>query len=87
MQRHAARLAAAHGLTEGQKTKNEPPRTGPIIKTIVLVEERERQVLAGVPTSHRESLEKLIQEYHDLFFRRNCRRAYLQNGRYNITLM
>ena len=40
--------------------------TGPN-KNIISVAERERQVLDGVPADHRECLEKLIQEHHDLF--------------------
>ena len=58
--RRAARLAAAHGMTEGQKRLLNR-QTGPN-KDFVSVEERERQVLAGVPESHRERLENLIQE-------------------------
>ena len=65
IRRRAARLAAAHGLTESQKRMMNK-ETGPN-KNIISVAERERQVLDGVPTSHRERLEKLIQEYHDLF--------------------
>ena len=38
-----------------------------LVKNIISVQERERQVLEGVPVDHRESLEKLIQEYCDLF--------------------
>ena len=63
--RRAARLAAAHGLKEGQK-RIMNKETGPV-KNIISVQERERQVLEGVPVGHRESLGKLIQEYHDLF--------------------
>ena len=63
--RHAARFAAAHGLMESQKRMMNK-EAGPI-KYIISVEERERQVLEGVPVCHRESLEKLIQEYHNLF--------------------
>ena len=40
--------------------------TGPV-KHIISVREQERQVLEGVPIGHRKSLEKLIQEYRDLF--------------------
>ena len=36
-------------------------------KNINKVEEREQQVLEGVPVGHRENLEQLIQEYRDLF--------------------
>ena len=63
--RRAANLAATHGLTESQKRMMNK-ETGPV-KSIISVQERERQVLEGVPVGHRESLEKLIQEYHDLF--------------------
>ena len=63
--RRVARLAAAHGLTESQKRMMNK-ETGPN-KNIISVAERERQVLDGVPESHRECLGKLIQEYHDLF--------------------
>ena len=41
-------------------------KTGPN-KNIISVEEREQQVLEGVPVGHRENLEQLIQEYRDLF--------------------
>ena len=41
-------------------------QTGPN-KNIISVEEREQQVLEGVPVGHRENLEQLIQEYRDLF--------------------
>ena len=36
-------------------------------KNIISVEEREQQVLEGVPVGHRENFKQLIQEYHDLF--------------------
>ena len=65
IQRRAARLAAAHGLTESQKRMMNK-ETGPN-KNIISVKERERQVLEGVPIDHRGNLESLIQEYHDLF--------------------
>ena len=61
----AAKLAVAHGLTEGQKRMMNK-ETSPV-KNIISVQEQERQVLEGVPESHREGLGKLIQEYHDLF--------------------
>ena len=65
IQRRAAKLAAAHGLTESQKKlKNKKTGTN---KNIISVEEREQQVLEGVPVDHRENLEQLIQEYRDLF--------------------
>ena len=53
--RRVARLAAAHGLTESQKRMMNK-ETGPN-KNIISVAERERQVLDGVPASHRECLE------------------------------
>ena len=56
---------AAHGLTEGQKRLMNR-KTGPN-KSIVSVAERERQVLDSVPNNHRKDLEKLIQEYRDIF--------------------
>ena len=56
--RRAAKLATAHGLTESQK-RMMTKETGSV-KTIISVQERERQVLEGVPVSHWESLEKLI---------------------------
>ena len=40
--------------------------TGPN-KNIISVAEWERQVLDGVPVDHQKCLEKLIQEYCDLF--------------------
>ena len=54
---HVARFAA-HGLTEGQKQLMNK-KTGPN-KNIVLVAERERQVLYSIPINHRKYLEKLI---------------------------
>ena len=63
--RRAAKLAAAHGLTESQK-RIRNKEAGPV-KSIISVQERERQVLEGVPVDLRESLETLIQEYRDLF--------------------
>ena len=61
----AVKFAAAHGMTEGQKRKIKR-EVGPK-KNFISVAERERQVLESVPKSHREGLEKLIQEYRDLF--------------------
>ena len=58
IQRRAAKLAAADGLTESQK-KLMNKQTGPN-KNIISVEEREQQVLEGVPVGHRENLEQLI---------------------------
>ena len=56
---------AAHGLTEGQKRLMNR-KIGPN-KNIVSVAERERQVLDSVSINHRKDLEKLIQEYRDIF--------------------
>ena len=52
-------------LTESQK-KLMNKQTSPN-KNIISVEEREQQVLEGVPVGHRENLKQLIQEYYDLF--------------------
>ena len=82
--RRAAKLAAAHGLTESQKRMMNK-ETGPV-KNIISVQERERQVLEGVPVDLRESLENSFRSTVTSF-RRNCQRAYLQCGRYNIILM
>ena len=60
-----AKFAAAHGMTEGQKRKINR-EVGPK-KNFISVADREHQVLESVPKSHREGLEKLIQEYRDLF--------------------
>ena len=65
IQRHAAKLTAAHCLTESQKRMMNR-KTGPN-KNIISVKEREQEVLEGVPVGHRENLEQLIQEYRDLF--------------------
>ena len=64
IQRRVAKLVVAHGLTESQKQmmNNE---TGPV-KNIISVQERDRQALEGALVGHRESLEKIIQEYHNL---------------------
>ena len=56
---------AAHGLTEGQKRLMNR-KTGPN-KNIISVAEREQQILNSVPDIHRKELEKLIQEYRDIF--------------------
>ena len=61
----AVKFATAHGMTEGQKRKINR-EVGPK-KNFISVADRERQVLESVPKSHREGLEKLIQEYRDLF--------------------
>ena len=62
---HAARFAAAHGMSEGTRrsiNKKEGPK-----KDIISVAEREQQVLEGVPTCHREKLGHMIQQYRDIF--------------------
>ena len=56
---HAARFAAAHGMSEGNKqsiNKREGPK-----KDIISVAEREQQVLESVPICHREKLCHMIQ--------------------------
>ena len=61
----AARFAAAHGMSEGHRrqiNKKEGPK-----KDIIIVAERERQVLDSVPSDHRERLAQLIQQYRDVF--------------------
>ena len=55
----------AHGMTEGQRRKISK-ESGPK-KDIILVTEREKEVLDSVPTVYRESLEKVIQNYRDIF--------------------
>ena len=52
-------------MTEGQKRKINK-ESGPK-KNIISVKEREREVLDSVPAIHRKSLEKIIQEYRDVF--------------------
>ena len=61
----AARFAAAHDLSEGNKrsiTKSKGPK-----KDIISVAEREQQVLDSVPVCHREKLSHMIQQYRDIF--------------------
>ena len=61
----AARFAAAHGLSEGNKrsiSKCKGPK-----KDIISVAEREQQVLDSVPVCHREKLSRMIQQYRDIF--------------------
>ena len=52
-------------MTEGQKRKINK-ESGPK-NNIISVKEREREVLDSVPEIHRKSLEKIIQEYRDVF--------------------
>ena len=61
----AARFAAAHGMSEGQRcvmNKSQGPK-----KDIISVAEREQQVLDSVLVCHWERLSHLIQQYHDIF--------------------
>ena len=55
----------AYGMTEGQKRKINK-ESGPK-KDIITVKGREREVLDNVPEIHRKPLQKLIQEYQDMF--------------------
>ena len=60
-----AAVNSAHGMTEGQRRKiNE--ESGPE-KNIISAKEREQEVLNSVPAVYRESLEKVIQKYRDVF--------------------
>ena len=61
----AAQFAAVYGMSEGTK-RSINKRVGPK-KDIITVAEREQEVLASVPVCHRERLEHIIQEYHDVF--------------------
>ena len=61
----AVQFAASHGMSEGTK-RSINKRVGPK-KDIITVAEREQEVLASVPVCHRERLEHIIQEYHDVF--------------------
>ena len=60
-----AQFAAAHGRTEIMK-RSINKQIGPK-KDIITVAERERQVLDSVSVHHRGKLEKIIQEYRDVF--------------------
>ena len=60
-----AAVISAHGMTEGQRRKINK-ETGPK-KDIITVKEREREFLNSVPIVYRESLEKVIQKYRDVF--------------------
>ena len=62
---HAAQFAATHGMSEGTK-RSINKRVG-AKKDIITVAEREQEVLTSVPACHRERLEHIIQEYHDVF--------------------
>ena len=55
----------AHGMTERHKRKINK-ESGPK-KNIISVKEREQEVLNSVPIVYRESLEKIIQKYRDVF--------------------
>ena len=79
----AAKFDAAHGMTEGQKRKINQD-IGPQ-KNFISVADRERQVLESIPKSHREGLEKLIQEYRDLFPEK-LPQGIPPSREYNITL-
>ena len=57
--------ATAHGITKGEKRRINL-KTGPK-NNIILVVEREREVLKRVPESYRKDLENLINEYRDIF--------------------
>ena len=55
----------AHGMMEGYKreiNKESRPK-----KNTIIVKERECEVLDSVPTVYKKSLEKVIQEYRDVF--------------------
>ena len=52
-------------MTEGQRREINK-ETGPK-KNIITVKEREHEILDSVPTIHRRSLEKVIQDYQDVF--------------------
>ena len=56
---------SAHGMTEGQRRKINK-ESGPK-KNMIYVKEREQEVLNSVPTIYRESLEKVIQKYREVF--------------------
>ena len=52
-------------MTEGHRRKFNK-ESGPK-KNTISVKEREQEVLNSVPTVYRESLEKIIQKYRDVF--------------------
>ena len=64
-QNRAAKFAAAHGITEGQKRQINK-QTGPK-KDFTTVEEREQQVLDAVPQRHRKDLKSIIDAHKDVF--------------------
>ena len=70
-------------MIEGQRRKINK-ETEPN-KDIITVKEREHEVLNSVPIVYRESLEKVIQKYRDVFLK-NYPREYHPIGRYNIVL-
>ena len=60
-----AAVNSARGMTEGQRRKINK-ESGPK-KDIISVKEREQEVLNSVSAVYRESLEKAIQKYRDVF--------------------
>ena len=62
---HVAQFAVAHGRKEINK-RSVNKQKGPK-KDIISVAQREQQVLDSVPVHHRRKLEKIIQEYRDVF--------------------
>ena len=60
-----AAVNSAHGMTEGQRRKINK-ESGPK-KNIIYVKEKEQKVLNSVPAVYRESLEKIIIKYRDVF--------------------
>ena len=60
-----AAVNTAHGMIEGHRRKINK-ESGPK-KDIISVKEREKEVLDSVSVVYRESLEKIIQKYRDVF--------------------
>ena len=60
-----ATVQTAHGMTEGQRRKINK-ESGPK-KNLISVKEREQEVLDSVPKIHRGHLEKVMQNYRDVF--------------------
>ena len=60
-----AAVNSAHGMTEVPRRKINKA-SGPK-KNVISVKEREQEVLNSVPEVYRESLEKVIQKYRDVF--------------------